>query len=202
MIKKSINYNLVNLVNDRDEIIGNIDKFKAHEGKAMLHQAISLFMFRKNSFGGFDLLVQKRSPQKIVGANQWANTLCANVMVGENHRQCLQRRLREELGITLTSDVDCQIQEITVLNYATPCNQQYSEREIDHLFALVLTDQQFAKLVIEPNPIEVSEIRWVDWLELSQEKKISGLELTPWFNLFLQENQVMQAIKEFLNKVN
>lgn len=202
MTKKVLNYDWVNLVNDHDEIIASADKYEAHRGKAMLHQAISLFLFKKNLLGGFDLLIQKRSPQKIVGAKQWANTLCANVAVGENHRQCLQRRLEEELGIVLTSDIDRQIQEITVLNYAIPCNQQYSEREIDHLFAAVLTDQQLAKLTIKLNPVEVSEIKWVDWFKLSQQKKISGLKLTPWFNLFLQETQVILAIKQLLNQVN
>lgn len=196
-----INYDRINLVNDFDEIIGNVDKLKAHEGKAMLHQAISLFLFRKNKAGKFELLMQKRSAQKIVGANQWANTVCGNVAMGENHQQCLWRRLREELGINFANDIHQQVKKILVFNYFTPCNQKYSEREIDHIFTLVLNEQQVANLSINLNPIEVSEVRWVDWSELSQKKNIANFIFTPWFKLFLHEIKVTQAIERFLENI-
>jgi isopentenyldiphosphate isomerase len=45
----------------------------AHREKGKKHQAISLFLFRKNKTGEFELLLQQRSNKKIVGALQWAN---------------------------------------------------------------------------------------------------------------------------------
>ena len=202
MLKKIPNYDRVNLVNDRDEIIGSADKLAVHLGEASLHQAISLFLFKKNDSGGFDLLMQKRNQQKIVGANQWANTVCGNVAMGETHLQCLWRRLREELGINLSKHLRQQVTEIAVLNYQIFCNQKYSEKEIDHIFALFLNNQQVKDLLIKPSPLEVSKIAWVKWPILSKNGKFSSQELTPWFKLFLDEVPIMQAINQFLQSLN
>ena len=205
MIKNAVNYDRVNLVNDNDEIIASADKYEAHSGEALLHQAISLFLFKKNQQGDIELLMQKRSQQKIVGAEQWANTVCGNVAEGETHQQCLWRRLRQELGINFPKNIQEQLKEIFVFKYYVACNHKYSEREIDHIFALFLDEQQIAEsglkdLIIEFNPAEVSEVRWLSWLELKENQQIPGLVLTPWFKLFLQEPKIIQAIQQFLEE--
>jgi isopentenyl-diphosphate delta-isomerase len=193
-----VDYKRVNLVNDQDEIIASADKLEAHLGEAMLHQAISFFLFRRNKAGRFQLLLQKRSDKKIVGASQWANTLCANVAMGENHRQCLQRRLKEELGISLPKGLRQKVREVFVLNYQVPCNQRYSEREIDHIFALFLNYQEFKKLLIKINPEEVDEVAWFDWLNLINKKGLVNKKKAPWFQLFLDDARVKGAINLFL----
>ena len=205
MIKNAVNYDRVNLVNDNDEIIASADKYEAHLGEALLHQAISLFLFKKNQQGDIELLMQKRSQQKIVGAEQWANTVCGNVAEGETHQQCLWRRLHQELGINFPKNIQEQLKEIAVFNYHVACNYQYSEREIDHIFALFLDEQQLAEsglkdLIIKLNPVEVSEVRWLNWSELKENQQISSLVLTPWFKLFLQEAKIIQAIQQFLEE--
>lgn len=207
MIKNAVNYDRVNLVNDNDEIIASADKYEAHLGEALLHQAISLFLFKKNQQGDIELLMQKRSQQKIVGAEQWANTVCGNVAEGETHQQCLWRRLRQELGINFPKNIQEQLQEIFVFKYCVACNHKYSEREIDHIFALFLDEQQLGAqkptdLIIKLNPAEVSEVRWVNWSELKDKQEISGLVLTPWFKLFLQEPTIIQAIQQFLEDLS
>lgn len=204
MTKNAVNYDRVNLVNDNDEIIASADKYEAHLGEALLHQAISLFLFKKNQQGNIELLIQKRSQQKIVGAEQWANTVCGNVAEGETHQQCLWRRLRQELGINLPKNIQRQLKEIFVFNYHVACNHQYSEREIDHIFALFLDEQRLTvpalRDLIKLNPAEVSEARWVNWLELKENQQIPGLVLTPWFKLFLQEPKITQVIQQFLEE--
>jgi isopentenyl-diphosphate delta-isomerase type 1 len=198
MDKSIVDYNLVNLVNDQDEIIASADKLEAHAGKGMLHQAVSLFLFIKNENDRFELLIQKRSDKKIVGANQWANTLCGNVALGESHKECLWRRLRQELGINLSKNFRQKVKEIFVLNYQAICNQHYSEKEIDHIFALFVDNQAFKKLSIEINPQEVSELAWVDWLDLIEQKQLINKKLTPWFQLFLDNVQLKKTINRFL----
>jgi isopentenyl-diphosphate Delta-isomerase len=198
MTKNLVDYNLLNLVNDQDVIVGSADKLQAHLGEGILHQAISLFLFRKNELGRFELLVQKRSDQKIVGAKQWANTVCGNVAKGESHRECVLRRLKEELGINLNQDVSRKIKEILIFNYQVACNQHYSEREIDHIFALFLNEQEIKDLVIEKNPQEVADFLWIDWYKLIDQKKIKNEELSPWFKLFLDDEKVRETINRFL----
>ncbi len=192
------NYDRVNLVNERDEIIASADKLAAHLGEAMLHQAISLFLFRENLPGQFELLIQKRSQQKIVAAGQWGNTVCGNVAMGETHEQCLWRRLRAELGVELAKDIKKQAKEVAVINYHVPCNSKYSEREIDHIFALYLNKQQLEKLTIQPHLEEVSELKWLDWALLKRKKKISNLAIAPWLRLFLDKPEIVLAIDRYL----
>ena len=201
MQKDLPNYDRVNLVNDRDEIIASAGKLEAHLGKALLHQAISLFLFKKDKTGKFNLLMQKRSDKKIVAAGEWANTVCGNVAMGESHQQCLWRRLWEELGINLSNNVRQEVKEIAVINYHVACNQKYSEREIDHIFALFLNKEQVENLSIEINLLEVSEVSWVNWSILSKKKRITGLEFAPWFNLFLSKVQITQAINQYLENL-
>lgn len=185
----------VNLVNNRDEIIGQTDLLDAHKGKGKKHQAISLFLFRENKNGGFELLLQQRSKQKIVGAKQWANTLCANVMPGENHLQTLERRLMEELRIGL--DKIGLVKEVMVFDYQIPCENGFCENEIDHLLTSILNEQMLADLKIFPNPDEVNGIEWVGWHELKL-KKIGEKKLTPWFNLFLETPEIIKKIDQIL----
>jgi len=192
------NYDLVNLVNDRDEIVASADKLKAHLGNALLHQAISLFLFKKNKLGGIDLLIQKRSQEKIVAAGEWGNTVCGNVAVGEDHQQCLLRRLKEELGINFSKNIRQKVKELAVINYHVACNQKYSEREIDHIFALFLNNQEVKGLKMKINPLEVSELNWVSWSELRQKKQIVGLKFAPWVKIFLNNNQLITAIDHYL----
>lgn len=192
------NYDRVNLVNERDEIIASADKLAAHLNEAMLHQAVSLFLFREKTPGQFELLIQKRSQQKIVAAGQWGNTICGNVAMGETHEQCLWRRLREELGVELAKEIKNQAKEIAVINYYVPCNEKYSEREIDHIFALYLNQQQLPKLIIQPHPEEVSELKWLNWANLKEKKEMANLDIAPWLKLFLKKPEVVQAIDRYL----
>jgi len=195
------NYDRVNLVNDQDKIVASADKLKAHLRNALLHQAISLFLFKKNKLGGIDLLIQKRSQEKIVAAGEWGNTVCGNVAVGEDHQQCLLRRLKEELGINFSKNIRQKVKELAVINYHVACNQKFSEREIDHIFALFLNNQEAADLKMKINPLEVSELTWVSWSKLKQKKQIIGLKFAPWVKIFLNNTQLIKAIDHYLENL-
>ena len=185
----------VNLVNDQDQVIGQTDLVEAHKGNGLKHQAVSLFLFRRKEDGVFDLLLQQRSTKKIVGALQWANTLCANLIPGENHEEAVKRRLFEELGIAWNNDLP--LKEITVFDYQLPCEKGFCENEIDHIFVSVLDENQFSSLGIFPNLDEVVDHALVDW-ELVKDKKLNDRELTPWFNLFLETPKIISEIDKAL----
>ena len=192
------NLNRVNLVDDNDQIVATADKFKAHLGEGLLHQAISLFLFKKNEAGDYELLCQKRSFQKIVGAGQWANTLCGNVAMEENHLACVKRRLKDELGLVLTPALFDRIEEVTVFKYFAPCNEKYSEREVDHLFVLLLEKSDLLELNLSLNLDEVSDVDWFNWQELLKNKNFKNKEIAPWFKLFLDEVKIIKQINQFL----
>ena len=189
----------VNLVNEHDEIIGQTDLLDAHRGKGKKHQAISLFLFHRLPDGSLELLLQQRSQKKIVGALQFANTLCANLIPGEDHLACLKRRISEELGIIWSSD--WPLTKALVLDYQVACENGFSENEIDHFFISVLNDENYKSLQIIPNPEEVADLLWLDW-DLIKQKKVGSIQLTPWFNLFLDKPEVINKIEQVLRGDN
>lgn len=184
----------VNLVDDQDRIIGSEDKTEAHRGKALLHQAISLYIFRKSRQGIWQLLLQRRGRKKIVGANLWANTLCANVRPGETHIETIKRRLREELGLDYLK-MPGKIRELCTFRYQIACENDYSENEIDHFFALFLSEKESEQLFLKPNPAEVINYSWVDWLALKNKDAFDVFPPTPWFRLFMETDEIINCME-------
>jgi len=187
----------VNLVNAQDEIIGYTNLLDAHRGSGKKHQAISLFLFHKKSDGSLDLLIQQRSQEKIVGALQWANTLCANLIPAEDHMGCLKRRMSEELGIRLHEN--WAVDRVGVLNYQVACENGFCENEMDHFFVIILDDEKSANLEIEPNQEEVANFAWLDW-ESVKNKEVGDRQITPWFNLFLDNREIINKIDKLCQK--
>lgn len=185
----------VNLVNSADEIIGQTDLLDAHRGSGKKHQAISLFLFHQEKSDNFKLLLQQRSQNKIVGATQWANTLCANLVPEENHLDCLKRRVFEELGFKWQTN--WFLKKIAVLDYQVACENGFAENEIDHFFVAVLNDEEIAQLKISLNSQEVLDTVWLDW-SLVKNKTVGERVLTPWFNLFLNNQKIIKQIDETL----
>ncbi|MGD9129411.1 MAG: NUDIX domain-containing protein [Candidatus Woesebacteria bacterium] len=83
------------LVDQDDREIGVMEKYQVHENPPKLHRAVSVWLINDNG----EVLFQKRSKKKIVGAGLWANTICGNVRLGESYKACAFRRLKEELGM-------------------------------------------------------------------------------------------------------
>lgn len=188
---------LVNLVNDQDQVVGHTDLLDAHRGLGKKHQAVSLFVFHRQDDGNLNLLIQQRSQQKIVGALQWANTLCANLAPDEDHLACVKRRLLEELGIKWQAA--WQIEEVGVLDYQVPCENGYGENEIDHFFVMILDDVQLLEFKINLNPDEVANYAWLNWSD-ARAGRVRGRQLTPWFSLFLKQKELMQKVEEACQK--
>jgi isopentenyl-diphosphate delta-isomerase len=155
------------LVDETDHPIGVMDKYEAHRNGAQLHRAVSVYLFAKLD-GQLQLLIQKRSAQKIVGAGMWANTICGNVRPGESYRECAYRRLREELGLKNSVVDSCDLQAVHKFSYFVKCNEEFSEREIDQVFVGFVESvdySTFQKSLI-PNPNEVAEIDWLPYQNL------------------------------------
>lgn len=185
----------VNLVDAEDKVIGQTDLLDAHRGDGKKHQAISLFMFRENREGEFELLLQQRSSKKIVGAMQWANTLCANLNPGEDHLICLKRRVFEELGFKWQAN--WSLKKAIILDYQVACERGFAENEIDHFFVSVVGEKEASKLKVLPNVEELADFVWLNW-QIVKSKQIGDRALTPWLSLFLDKQEVVNKIDEVL----
>lgn len=151
----------VTLVNLTDQVIGQEDIYSAHHHPAKRHRAVSVWLVRESE-GKKEILFQKRSLEKIVGADQWGNAICGNVKPGESYLDCAMRRLDEEIGVTEVS-----LQELYKFEYRVYSNEKYGENEVDQVF-IGQYDGKF-----ELNPAEVSQVEWVRLDELM--RKIEGL---------------------------
>lgn len=176
----------VTLVTENDEVIGSMDKVEAHRGEGKLHRASSVFLFKHKDDGRLQLLVQKRSDKKIVGAGQWANTVCGNVWPGESYEECARRRLQFELGLS----EDIPLEKVATFRYQAQCNQEFSENEVVHVFAGWFDGTP------QPNPDEVADWELVEWEEISTDDS----RWAPWFKLFISDPQVKMAQEQYVRK--
>lgn len=176
----------VTLINEQDEVLGTMDKIEAHRGQGKLHRASSVFLFRKVKGDEVELLVQQRSHKKIVGAGQWANTVCGNVWPEESYGACAIRRLSFELGIEAADELE----DVTTFRYHAKCNEEFSENEIVHLFSGWFDGEP------RPNPDEVAAFEWVSW------KKIDPADekWTPWFKLFMTDQKVKTLFESYVSR--
>ncbi|MFH2118375.1 MAG: isopentenyl-diphosphate Delta-isomerase [Candidatus Paceibacterota bacterium] len=187
------------LVNEQDEETGQTGLIEAHRGKGLLHRASSVFLFRQNK-GKLELLLQQRSSEKILAAGLWANTACGNVSPGEDYRQCITRRLAEELGIagvTLT--------ELTKYRYEVDCGNGFSENEMDQIFVGWFDGP------VTPNLEEVVQAKWVDWqdflafmqgetnaINLDEKSILKITDFAPWVNLIINEPGALKPLERFI----
>ena len=83
------------LVDDKDNVIGYSEKMKAHIEK-LRHRAFSIFIFDWNTKR---MLLQKRAYGKYHSGGLWTNACCSHPRKEESMEDCLNERIREELGL-------------------------------------------------------------------------------------------------------
>ena len=158
------------LVNEKDEILGLMEKMQAHEN-GILHRAFSVFLF--NSKG--EMLLQKRAAEKYHSPNQWTNACCSHPRVDETYEQAAHRRIKEELGI------GCHLEEKFWFIYKADVGQNLWEHELDHVF----TGNYDGKFSL--NEEEVSDIRYITMEALDAEMESNPENFTEWFKIILGE---------------
>lgn len=203
------------LVDESDHPIGTMDKYEAHRHGASLHRAISVYLFRNvgtQTEPNWEVLLQQRSAQKIVGGGMWANTVCGNVRPGESYRECAYRRLREELGLPTLQIEASGLEAVYKFLYFAECNEEFSEREIDQVFVGVVDDS----LALWVHPDEVTQTKWVSFDKIAvwgnQPDGLTGSDVSggkdqtskdmivaPWFILMMRDNELLTTLKLVLD---
>ncbi len=173
----------VTLVDESDQIVGQMDKRAAHRYPLFLHRAVSVWLFRRE---GSELLLQQRSQDKITGAGWWGNTICGNVWPGESYLECAHRRLREELRIETPV-----LQPQQLFQYKAYVNGEYGEWEMDQVFVGKYDGD------VKPNPEEASDYQWVDWQAFQTQirhriQELGGQYPLPVTTLLLSDQELQQ----------
>lgn len=155
------------LVDEDDNEIGNLSKEKCHDGRGQLHRAFSLFIFN----GDGEVLLQQRSSQKRLWPMYWSNACCSHPRRGENMAEAINRRLRQELG--MTSELEFLFKFIY--------QAHYDESGSEHELCWVYLGRSVDDIVVNEN--EIADWRFVSVETLDRELEEHPERFTPWMKL-------------------
>ncbi len=91
-----MNEEIFDVVNERDEVIGQQTRNEVHR-QGLLHRAIHVLVF--NAAG--QVFLQKRSQKKDRHPGVWDSSSSGHVDSGEDYDSCAVRELREEIGLVV-----------------------------------------------------------------------------------------------------
>jgi isopentenyl-diphosphate delta-isomerase len=158
------------LVNEHDVQTGTMPKLEAHQ-KGLLHRAISVFIF--NSQG--ELLLQQRALGKYHSAGLWSNTCCSHPRPGETPLAAAERRIQEEMGISVS------LSFLYTFQYRADLENELIEHELDHVFWTV-SDQ-----APQINPEEVVNFRYITIPDLLHSIEEFPQNYSEWFKICLED---------------
>ena len=155
------------LVDELDREIGFKSKSECHAGLGTLHRAFSIFVFN----GDDELLLQKRSPEKLLWPNYWSNTCCSHPRRGEAMERAVTRRLAQELGF------QCPLTFLYKFKYQA----QYGSIGAEHEYCWVYYGRYDG--AVDVNVTEIAEWRFVSVDALEAELAAAPETFTPWFKM-------------------
>ena len=159
------------LVDEQNNVLGYMGKQEAHI-KALLHRAISVIIF--NSKG--EQLVQQRALNKYHFAGIWSNTCCSHPRKDETFQQAAERRLFEEIGISIPLK-----EKFNFIYKAFDEKSGLTEHEYDTVFTGVY-DGDFTF-----NKDEVAAVRWMTTGQIESGFKEQPEQYSFWFKIIFEE---------------
>ena len=155
------------LVDDHDREIGFKAKTDCHMGKGVLHRAFSIFVFNSRQ----ELLLQQRSPSKMLWPGYWSNTCCSHPRRGEAMATAVTRRLEQELGFT------CPLRYLYKFKY----HAQFGAVGAEHELCSVYFGRYDGSVDVNVN--EIAGWRFVGVDALETELTAAPDTFTPWFKM-------------------
>ncbi|MEZ3497994.1 isopentenyl-diphosphate Delta-isomerase [Pantoea sp. KPR_PJ] len=152
------------LVDHLDRPTGKMEKLEVHE-KGLLHRAVTVYVF--NSRG--ELLLQRRASDKYHCGGLWSNTTCGHPCPDEPTQQAAERRLFEEMGLTLS------LTPVFELSYNLPLSNGLTEHEYGHVYFAVSDAKP------QPDPLEADDWCYRSVADIQRAMLEEPQQFTPWF---------------------
>lgn len=140
---------MIVLVDEHGNPVGEAEKDSSHHSDTPLHLAFSCYVFD----GRGRLLVTKRAAGKKVWPGVWSNSVCGHPMPGEDIVSAIRRRLDHELGIT-ADELRAALEDY---RYRSPEFAGVVENEYCPVYLARATS------VPTPNRAEVEHFMWMPW---------------------------------------
>jgi isopentenyldiphosphate isomerase len=93
-----MNDEIFDIVNDRDEVIGQLPRRQVHR-EGHKHRAVHILVFNARK----EIFLQKRSMKKDTHPDAWDSSSSGHVDSGEDYDAGAIRELREELGLVINA---------------------------------------------------------------------------------------------------
>jgi len=137
---------LFDVVDEHDTVIDQLPRSEVHRLR-LRHRAVHIFVFRDDG----TLLIHRRSEDKEEFPGVWTSSASGHVSAGESYAASAERELQEELGIAAA---------LTRLHRFAACPD--TSFEFSELYSCVWNGD------VTPDPVEISEIEWVDPAEVNR----------------------------------
>ena len=164
---------LVVLLDDAGEPVGEAGKVSVHGRETPLHLAFSCHVYDAHG----RVLVTRRALSKLTWPGVWTNSFCGHPSPGEPQPDAIARRGSFELGITVTA-LEVVLPDF---RYRAVDASGIVENEVCPVYRAVTTD------VVMPNPAEVSEFAWLDPHALRQAVTAAPFAFSPWLGWQLEQ---------------
>ena len=148
---------LLDLVDDRNRIVGQVPRGSVHGNPSLQHRAVHVFVRNRNG----DLFLQKRSANKRIQPGKWDTSIGGHVEAGQSYEEAACKEAAEELGIAPQDCLPLQFSHEYIWK---------SEVETEHVHTYMLDYEGPFKL----QPEEISEGRF--W-SLREMKSAAGTGL-------------------------
>ena len=168
------------LVDENNNQIGIEEKILAHKTN-LLHRAFSIFIFNDS----FEILLQKRAPNKYHSGNLWTNTCCSHPLENLSLVESAKKRLVEEMGIK------ANLNEVFSFIYQAEFDNGLSEYEYDHVLFGISNNQPIL------NPDEAIDYKWIKISDLKAQIEKNPGNFTVWLQIMI--NNYFKYFEDYEN---
>ena len=168
------------LVDENNNQIGLEEKILAHK-KNLLHRAFSIFIFNDS----FEILLQKRAPNKYHSGNLWTNTCCSHPLENLSLVESAKKRLVEEMGIK------ANLNEVFSFIYQAEFGNGLSEYEYDHVLFGISNNKPIL------NPDEAIDYKWIKISDLKAQIEKNPGNFTVWLQIMI--NNYFKYFEDYEN---
>lgn len=157
---------LVILVDEAGHAIGSAPKATVHHERTPLHLAFSCYVFDRAG----RLLMTQRAHDKPTFPGVWTNSFCGHPTPGEDLPGAVERRARQELGMTL----EAVTLALPAFRYEARGANGVREHELCPVFTAIAASEA------APAPSEVAAVEWVGWRSLRDEVLAGRRDVSVW----------------------